>query len=92
MKTREQSLTQLHQNYQDKLEFEKYMNPKGLKPTITSRFKKPKHEIDFVSHSCAISRSDKTMKSNEIAFRMNPFLSKPEIKQYFNKLYNMPVD
>ena len=31
----------LHQNYLNRLDYEKYMNPKGLKPTITSRFKKP---------------------------------------------------
>ena len=28
----------LHANYQKRLDFEKYMLPKGVKPTITSRF------------------------------------------------------
>ena len=31
----------LHKKYEQKLEFEKYLNPKGLKQTITSRFEKP---------------------------------------------------
>ena len=41
MKTKERSLSKLVGNYQSRLDYEKYMNPKGLKPTITSRFKKP---------------------------------------------------
>ena len=49
-KTKEQDLFKLHENYQKRLEFEKYMCPKGVKPTITSRFKKPRQEIDFVNH------------------------------------------
>lgn len=32
-------------------EWEKYMNPKGIKPTITSNFPKEGPEIDFVSHT-----------------------------------------
>lgn len=41
MKTRDRSLTSLHAKHQARLEWEQHMNPKGLKPTITSRFKKP---------------------------------------------------
>ena len=44
------SINELHENYLKRLEFEKYMNPKGLKQTITSRFKKPQQEIEFLSH------------------------------------------
>ena len=50
MKTDIRSISQLKKNYTDRLEFEKYLCPKGLKPTITSRFKKPPRQIDFVSH------------------------------------------
>jgi len=32
-------------------EWEKYMNPKGIKPTITSNFPKEGPQIDFVSHT-----------------------------------------
>ena len=38
---RSSSLKDLHANYQKRLEFEHYMNPKGFKPTITSHFRKP---------------------------------------------------
>ena len=38
MKSRCRSLGEMHENFQKRLEFEKYLNPKGLKPTITSRF------------------------------------------------------
>jgi hypothetical protein len=91
MKSRTQNLTTLHQNYQDRLAFEKYMNPKGIKPTITSRFKKPAAEIEFVSHEFHLTRSPKPYEDNIVNFRCNDFLSKPEIRQYMQKLYNMPV-
>jgi hypothetical protein len=32
---------ELKENYDNRLDWEKYMNPKGYKPTITSHFKKP---------------------------------------------------
>ena len=44
------SITELHKEFKAKTEWEKYLNPKGLKPTITSRFTKPVQEQDFVSH------------------------------------------
>ena len=31
-------VNKLYKNYEKRLDFEKYMNPKGVKPTITSRF------------------------------------------------------
>ena len=39
----------MHSQYQQRLQFEKYMNPKGLKPTIPPHFPKPQPEIDFVN-------------------------------------------
>lgn len=65
--------------------------PKGIKPTITSRFKKPKQEIEFVNHEMLLMRSPKPYSNNIVSFRCNDMLSKPEIKQYLQKLYNMPV-
>ena len=38
----EKNLHKLHKNYEKRLEFEKYLCPKGVKPTITSRFMKPR--------------------------------------------------
>jgi ribosomal protein L23 len=82
----------LADNYKKRLEFEKYMCPGGLKPTITSRFAKPPTEIEFVSHTMTLSRSEKKYGNNTICFRTNDFLSKPEIKQYFQKLYNLRIN
>lgn len=67
------------------------MNPKGLKPTITSNFKKPALELDFVSHEMTLMRSPKTLGKEWASFKMSPFLSKPEIQQYLMKLYNLNV-
>ena len=67
------------------------MNPKGLKPTITSRFKKPQQEIEFVSHSVMLHRSPRPYDENTVCFRVDPFLSRPELKQYLTKLYKLPI-
>ena len=67
------------------------MNPKGLKPTITSRFKKPPKQIEFLSHEMLLSRSAKPYEKNIVSFRCSPFLSKPEIKQYLSKVYSLPI-
>ena len=50
MKSEIKDVEKLKKNYTDRLDFEKYMKPKGLKPTITSRFKKPAKEIEFCNH------------------------------------------
>ena len=91
MKPKNRDLTSLVSNYQQRLDFEKYMNPKGLKPTITSRFKKPQQEIEFVSHSVMLHRSPRPYDENTVCFRVDPFLSRPELKQYLTKLYKLPI-
>ena len=85
------SLKELYGNYQKRLEFERYMNPKGFKPTITSNFRKPQPEIEFVNHEMKLMRSPKDYGKDIVGFRMNNFLSKPEIQQYLMKLYNLNV-
>ena len=67
------------------------MCPKGLKPTITSRFKKPREEIEFVSHEMILSRSNVAIEPNQARFRCSPFLTKHEIQEYMSKLYRMPM-
>ncbi len=56
------------------------MNPKGYKPTITSNFQKPQPEIEFVNHEMKMMRSPKDYGKDIVGFRMNNFLSKPEIQ------------
>tara|TARA_B110000285_G_C14733544_1_gene427548 strand:- start:197 stop:535 length:339 start_codon:yes stop_codon:yes gene_type:complete len=81
----------LSQNYKKRLEFEKYLNPKGLKPTITSRFEKPPTQIEFLNHEILLHRNPKPYEKNVVSFRCSPYLSKPEIKQYLSKVYNLPI-
>ncbi len=89
-KTSEKNLHKLHANYQKRLDFEKYLCPKGVKPTITSRFKKPRESQEFVSHEMTLARTPTTLASNEVRFRCDPFLTKHEIQEYLGKLYRMP--
>lgn len=89
-KTSENNLHKLHAEYQKRVEFEKYMCPKGVKPTITSRFKKPRESIDFVSHEMVLARTPKALASNEVRFRCQQFMTKHEIQEYLTKLYRMP--
>ena len=85
------SVKVLHQQYQDRLLWEKHLNPFGIKQTITSRFKTPPPKQDFVSHEMILARSPKPYQQNQVSFRCSPFLSKPEIKQYLSKIYQLPV-
>ena len=66
------------------------MCPKGVKPTITSRFKKPRESQDFVSHEMILSRSNVSLAANEVRFRCSQHLTKHEIQEYLGKLYRMP--
>lgn len=80
MKANTRSLSQLHKQYEERLEWEKYLNPKGLKPTVTSRFKKPAEEHEFVSHEVLLMRSPKPYDDQTVCFRTSNHLSKLEIK------------
>jgi hypothetical protein len=92
MKSEIKDVEKLKKNYTDRLDFEKYMNPKGLKPTITSRFKKPAKEIEFCNHELQLMRSPKPYDDNTVCFKGSDYLSKPEIKQYLSKLYKLPIN
>lgn len=39
-----------------------------------------------------LMRSPKPYDDQTVCFRTNNMLSKPEIKQYLQKLYNLPID
>lgn len=90
MKSGERDIKKLAENYQKRLDFEKYLLPKGVKPTVTSRFKKPRESVEFVSHTMMLARSPKPQFSNEVSFRCAPGLSKHEIQEYLGKLYHLP--
>ena len=78
-------------NYRRRLEFEKYLNPKGLKPTITSKFAQPQQQVDFANLSLHRISSGKYYGPNVICFLSPPGLSKPEVRQYLTKLYQLPI-
>ncbi|CAI2382040.1 unnamed protein product [Moneuplotes crassus] len=82
---------ELINNHKHKLDYEKYLNPKGLKPTITNNFPKMGTEHDFVSHQMLLYKSFKPYKRNVASFRCSPFMTKPEIKQYLMKIYGLNV-
>jgi ribosomal protein L23 len=86
------TIKKLKENYDNRLDWEKYMCPNGLKPTITSNFKKPQLEHEFVNIDLKLLRSPKPMDQDWMAFRTTNDLSKPEIKQYLSKLYGMTVE
>ncbi len=90
-KHNEREIRHLVSQYRRRLEWEKYMNPKGLKPTITSHFPKAPVVHDFVNEKMAIQRSKRIYDQHTIAFRCSRDLSKLEIKQYLAKLYEFPI-
>ena len=84
-------LSKLANNYKQRLEYEKYMNPLGLKYTITSNFPKPGLTDEFSNFKCFLVRSGKTISGNWIKFIVDINTSKPEIRQFLSKLYNLRI-
>lgn len=67
---------------------EYFLNPKGLKVVPTSHFKKATPVHSLFDQSVVLHRTEKKLKQNEVIFKLLPYkysLSKPEIKQYFEK-------
>jgi ribosomal protein L23 len=81
----------LVQQYKNKLEYEKYMNPKGLRYTVTSNFPKVGETIDYPDPKFFLTRTDKLYANNSLKFEIDDKLSKPEIQQFFEKVYQVPV-
>ena len=84
-------LNQLLKNYNQRKDYEKYMNPKGLKPMVTSNYPVQGPEHDFVSHNVLLYKSIKPYNKNVASFRCPVFMTKPEIKQYIMKIYGLNV-
>jgi ribosomal protein L23 len=81
----------LVENYQSKCEYERHLNPKGLRYTITSNFPKVGETHDYIDPKLIMVRSGKPMQKNNIKFKVDEKLSKPEIKQVVEKLYKFNV-
>ena len=85
------NIDQLAENFRKAEEFSEFLCPKGLKPTITSRHKKPREEHEFVNQTMTLARSPKPYNSQTVCFRANDMLSSREINQYLSKLYKIPI-
>ncbi len=77
--------------YKQRIEYEKYMNPKGFKTTWTSNFPKIGDTIDYVDPKIYLVRSEKRYGPNEAKFLIDNDLSKLEVKQFLEKLYKVKV-
>jgi ribosomal protein L23 len=77
--------------YKQRSEYEKYLNPKGLKYTWSSNFPKIGDTIDFANPKLFLVRSQKEYADNEIKFLVDKRLSKIEISQFIQKMYNFRV-
>jgi ribosomal protein L23 len=88
-----QELKYLVDRYKQRVEYEKYFNPKGYKITWTSKLPKTGLTIDYVNLKCYLVRTNKEYESdNLIKFLVDKKLSKIEIKQFIEKLYNLRVN
>ena len=78
-------------NYAKRVEYERYLNPKGLKPTVTAGFPLVQQKHDFTNIELYRVPSKASDGPNTMCFRSAPWLSKPEVKQFLIKLYGLPV-
>jgi ribosomal protein L23 len=89
-RTRIPELYYLTNQYRQRLEYERMMNPRGHKLSMTSNFPKTGPTIDFLQpKQFFLTRSQKEYKKNELKFLVNKNWSKFEIKQFLQKLYRL---
>jgi len=89
--SKNRSLNHLVFQYKQKLEFEKYMNPKGLKYSITSNFPKVASEIELTNPNIYLVRTNKKYPANFAKFNVPMNYSKFEIKQFLEKMYQVRI-
>jgi ribosomal protein L23 len=85
-------LRYLVDQYKQRVEYEKHMNPKGFKLNITSKFPKVGDTVDFVNPKFYLVRSGKRYEDNEIKFLIDKNMNKDEAKQVFEKLYRVRAE
>jgi ribosomal protein L23 len=89
--SKDRSLNHLADQFKQRVEYEKYMNPKGLKYTITSNFPKVSTEIELTNPNIFLVRSEKKYPANFAKFSVPMNYSKLEIKQFIQKMYNVKI-
>ena len=89
--TKNRSLSHLVFQYKQKLEYEKYFNPKGYKYTYTANFPKVSTDIYLTNPNIYLVRTDKKYPSNFAKFNVPMNYSKFEIKQFIQKMYQSEI-
>ncbi len=89
--SKNRTLNHLVYQFKQKSEFEKYMNPKGLKYTFTSNFPKVASEIYLANPNIYLVRTDKKYPANFAKFNVPMNYSKLEIKQFLEKMYQVKI-
>ena len=82
----------LYAVFKQKRLYEKYLNPHGLRQTITANFPRVSEVQDFVDQKIILTRTSKIYDGkNHIKLLVNHDISKPEIEQFLAKVYNINV-
>ncbi len=69
----------------------KFLLPKGLEVSKTSVMPKERRQVDFLNWKMILKRPEKQVESNVVVFETELFATKPEIKQYLEKVYGFNV-
>lgn len=89
--SKNRSLNHLVFQYKQKLEYEKYMNPKGFKYTYTSAFPQMATEIHLTNPNIYLVRTGKNYPANFAKFNVPMNYTKFEIKQFLQKMYQVKI-
>jgi ribosomal protein L23 len=92
MRSSRREVKTLIDNYKSKLEYERHLNPKGFRCSVTANFPKIGDTYDYIDPKLFMVRSGKPQPKNSIKFKVDDKLSKPEIKQIVEKLYKFKVE
>ena len=70
-----------------------FLNPKGLKAQKLSTLEAPQRNYDFLNWRLDLHRigQNKEVEENVATFRVDLRMTKPEIKQYLEKVYKLEV-
>lgn len=68
-----------------------FLQPKGIEVHKTHMIQPEVPVEKFVNHEMILHRAGKDLSHGTVVFKCNPVLTKPEIKQYFTKIYGFEV-
>jgi ribosomal protein L23 len=73
---------------------EYFLNPKGLVPKKICTLPREQRNYDFLNWKLTLYRTGpgKETEPNVLTFQIDKRMTKPEVKQYLTKVYDLPVD